>query len=60
MTGLNCRPKIVAIEFVSKRRDGKRIEEIGLGIENLTEEQKEHLKKLNGFGAYFDVLESIE
>jgi len=56
MLGLNKQPKIVAIEFALKRQDGKVWEDIGLGTNDLTDEEKEHLKNIGSFGTPIDIL----
>lgn len=56
MLGLNKRPEIEAIEFALKRQDGRVWEDIGLGTNELTEEQKEYLKKLGSFETPFDII----
>lgn len=56
MLGLNSKPKIEAIEFVLKRINGKTFEDIALATNELTDEQKEHLKKLGSLSTPFDIL----
>ncbi len=56
MVGLNCKPKIEAIEFALKRKNGTSTEDIALGTNELTEKQKEYLKKLGSFGTPFDIV----
>jgi hypothetical protein len=56
MVGLNCKPKIEAIDVALKRQNGNVTEDIALGTSELTEAQKEHLKKLGGFGTPFDIV----
>jgi hypothetical protein len=56
MLGLNKRPKIEAFEFALKRQEGKVWEDIGLGTNNLTEQDKEFLKRLGSFGTPFDII----
>ena len=56
MLGLNKRPKIEAIEFALKRQDGKVWEDIGLGTNDLTQEDKEYLKNIGSFGTPFDII----
>jgi hypothetical protein len=56
MLGLNKRPKIETIEFALKRQDGKVWEDIGLGTNELTEEDKEYLKNVGSFGTPFDII----
>lgn len=54
--GLNKKPKIEAIEFALKRQDGKVREDIGLGTNELTEEDKLYLKSIGSFGTPFDII----
>lgn len=56
MLGLNKKPKIEAIEFALKRQDGKTWEDIGLGTNELTEEDKQYLKDVGSFGTPFDII----
>ena len=56
MLGLNKKPKIEAIEFALKRQDGKVWEDIGLGTNELTEEDKQYLKNVGSFGTPFDII----
>jgi len=56
MLGLNKRPRIEAIELVLKRENGKVWEDIGLGTNDLTEEDKGYLKKIGSFGTPFDII----
>lgn len=56
MLGLNKKPKIEAIEFALKRQDGKVWEDIGLGTNELTEEDKLYLKNVGSFGTPFDII----
>lgn len=56
MLGLNKRPEIDAIEFALKRQDGKVWEDIGLGTNDLTGEDKEYLKSIGSFGTPFDIV----
>ena len=56
MLGLNKKPKIEAIEFALKRQDGKVWEDIGLGTNELTEEDKMYLKGFGSFGTPFDII----
>ncbi|MBO9691416.1 hypothetical protein [Chryseobacterium sp.] len=44
--GLNKKPKIQSIEFALTRQDGKAWEDIALGINELTIEDKEYLKSI--------------
>ncbi|MCB9262872.1 MAG: hypothetical protein H6607_10910 [Flavobacteriales bacterium] len=56
MLGLNKRPKIEAIEFALKRQDSKVWEDIGLGTNELLEEDKQYLKNVGSFGTPFDII----
>ncbi len=56
MLGLNKKPKIEAVEFGLKRQDGKVWEDVGLGTNELTEEDKEYLKNVGSFGTPFDII----
>jgi len=56
MLGLNKKPKIEAIEFVLKQQDGKAWEDIGLGTNELTEEDKAYIKNIGSFGTPFDII----
>ena len=58
MLGLNKKPKIDAIEFALKRQDEKIWEDVGLGTNELTEEDKEYLKNIGAFGTPFDIINS--
>lgn len=54
--GLNKKPKIEAIEFALKRHDGKVWEDIGLGTNELTEDEKEYVKTKGALGIPFDIV----
>lgn len=56
MLGLNKKPKIEVIEFTLKRENGKTWEDVGLGTSELTEEDKEYLKRIGSFGTPFDII----
>ena len=56
MLGLNKKPRVDAIEFALKRQDGKVWEDIGLGTNELTEEEKIYVKKIGSFGTPFDIV----
>ncbi len=56
MLGLNRRPKIETIEYGLKRQDGKVGEDIGLGTNDLTEEDKEYLINAGSFMTPFDII----
>ena len=56
MLGLNKKPKIEAIEFALKKQDGKVLEDIALGTNELTEEEKEYIKSKGSFGIPFDII----
>ncbi|SHH48021.1 hypothetical protein SAMN05421866_2907 [Chryseobacterium oranimense] len=54
--GINKKPKIEAIEFALKRQDGRVWEDIGLGTNELTEEEKEFIKNKGSFRIPFDII----
>lgn len=54
--GLNKKPTIKSIEFALKRQDGKAWEDIGLGTDELTEEDKQYLKNMDPFEISFDII----
>lgn len=54
--GLNKKPTIKSIEFALKRQGEKSWEDIGLGTDELTEEDKQYLKDINSFEMSFDIL----
>jgi len=56
MLGLNKKPKIKVIEYALKRQDGLVWEDIGLGTNELTQEDKEYLKRIGSFGTPFDIV----
>lgn len=56
MIGMNCKPKIQSIEFVLKKVNGKVTEDIAFGTNELSESQKERLKKIGTFGTPFDIV----
>lgn len=56
MLGLNKKPKIEVIEFTRKNRDGIVLEDIALGTNELTEEDKKYLKNVGSFGTLFDII----
>ncbi|GAB5408998.1 MAG: hypothetical protein BalsKO_13630 [Balneolaceae bacterium] len=56
MVGLNCKPRIESVEYVLKRVNGKAVEDIALGTNELTENQKEKIKKIGSFGTPFDIV----
>lgn len=56
MLGLNKRPKIEAIEFALKRQNGIAREDIGLGTNELSEEDKQYLKNVDSYGTPFDII----
>ena len=56
MLGLNKKPKIEVIEFTRKNRDGIVLEDIALGTNELTEEDKKYLKNVGSFGTPFDII----
>ena len=56
MIGLNKKPKIEAVEFVRRRQDGKVWEDIGLGTNELSEEEKEFIKSKDSLAISFDII----
>lgn len=54
--GLNKRPMIEAIEYGLRREDGSSWEEVGLGTNELTEEDKAYLIKAGSFITPFDII----
>ncbi|MBT2622252.1 hypothetical protein [Chryseobacterium sp. ISL-6] len=54
--GLNKKPTIKSIEFAHRREEGKEWEDIGLGTDELTEEDKQYLKDRSSFENPFDVI----
>ncbi len=56
--GLNARPKIQAIEFALKQSYGKVWEDIGLGTDELSQEDKEFLKNSGSLGKSIDIIKS--
>ncbi len=57
MIGLNCKPRISAIEYVLlKTRDKTRKEDIALGTDELDEQEKEYLKSFGSHGTPFDIV----
>lgn len=54
--GLNKKPKIELIEFVVKQQDGMSKEEIALGTNQLSEDEKQHLKNLKSTEVLFDII----
>lgn len=56
MLGINKKPKIETIEFALKRQGAKVWEGIGLGTNELTEDEKEYLKNVGSFGTPFDII----
>lgn len=56
MLGLNKHAKIEVIGSALKRQNGEVWEDIGLGTNDLIEEDKEYLKKLGAFGTPFDII----
>ncbi|KAB1232315.1 hypothetical protein [Chryseobacterium viscerum] len=54
--GLNKKPKIESIELALKRQDGKASEDIALGTNELTEEDKQYLKSINSFRELLDIV----
>ncbi len=56
MLGLNKKPKIEIIEFALKSQDGKVREDIALGTNDLTEQEKAYVKRIHSFGRPFDIV----
>lgn len=56
MLGLNKKSKIEVIEFVLKKQDEKACEYIGLGTNELSEEEKEYIKSKDSFGRLIDII----
>ncbi|WP_284460953.1 hypothetical protein [Chryseobacterium sp.] len=54
--GVNKKPVIEAIEFARKSKDGQVWEEIGLGTDDLTEDEKQYLKNTGSFSMPIDIL----
>ncbi len=54
--GLNKRPMIEAIEYGLRREDGSSWEEVGLGTNELTEQDKAYLIKAGSFITPFDII----
>lgn len=56
MLGLNKKPKIEAIEYVLKQQNDKAEEDIALGTNELTYDDKEYLINIGSFGTPFDIV----
>jgi hypothetical protein len=56
MLGLNKKPKIGAIEFALKGQEGNVWEDIALGTNELTEEDKIYLKNMGALSTSFDIV----
>lgn len=56
MLGLNKKPKIETIELALKRKNGKIREDIALGTNELTEDEKEFIKNKGSFGTPIDII----
>lgn len=56
MLGLNKKPKIEVIEFALQRQQGEIWEDIGLGTNELTEEDKEYIQRIGSFATPFDII----
>lgn len=54
--GLNKKPKIELIEFMLKQQEGTSKEEIALGTNQLSEDEKQHLKNLKSTEGLFDII----
>jgi hypothetical protein len=57
--GLNTRPKIESIEYVRLHRDGKACEDIALGTNDLTEEDKDYLNSRVSFGISCHIIREV-
>ena len=55
MLGLNKKPKIETIEFALKSAHGEIREDIALGTNELTEDEKEFIKNRGSLGTPFDI-----
>jgi len=56
LAGLNCKPEIKAIEFALKRENGKAWEDIALGIEGLSDNEKSYLTNSGALGISVDIV----
>lgn len=56
MLGLNKKPKIETIEFALKRKDGKVWEDIALGTNELTEDDKDYITNKGSFATPLDII----
>ena len=56
MLGLNKRSRIDAIDYAHIKQDGKVGKEIGLGTNELSEEEKQYLQNIGSFGTPFDII----
>jgi len=54
--GLNKKIKIESIEFALKHQDGKAWEDISLGTNELTEQDKEYMKSIHPFKESLDII----
>jgi hypothetical protein len=55
MLGLNKKPKIEAIDFALKKNENV-WEDVALGTNDLSEDDKDYLKRLGAFGTPFDII----
>lgn len=58
MLGLSQRPVIEVIESEFSRQDGKSYEGVGLGTNELTEEDKTYIINVGSFGTPFDIIKA--
>ena len=56
MLGLNKKTKIEAIDFARRNENGKTWEDIGLGTNELTEQEKEHIGNKGSLGKLIDII----
>lgn len=56
--GINSKPEIIRIEYSIKNVDGNMTEEIGLGTNTLSDEDKAYLKKMGSYGGQMDIVNS--
>lgn len=56
LLGLNKQPKIEVIEFALRKQNGKTWEDIALGTNELTEEEKEYIKSRSTLAIPFDII----
>jgi hypothetical protein len=56
MLGLNKKLKIEVIDFALKKENGNVWEDVALGTNDLSEDDKDYLKRLGTFGTPFDII----